>query len=396
MVILSLTFYIFYKDVKSVNKNILNISILFRAIDKSVLFVGTILIIISFLILSEILFNSYYYKSSLLPFTILPNFLSSLIFGIFSLKFFQWYKNNRESYVVLLFGLAFIIFCFSNIFVSVGDAYLISTHKSELIDPSTEVTYYDFEEGSFFNVYFDLYAFLDLGMFFCFYLGSILMLYPYSRKIGRTKFWLLMLIPLISQLFTLVDSFNIMDTDTDENLFYFYLVSIWEQALVGFLFGFVFWKISKQIDEDNPIRKYLRMVGLGFILFYISNQSSVFLSSYPPFGLLCLTMLTISAYFVVTGLYSSAISISQNLNLRKSIKKISLNDANFLSSIGKGEMEGTVKKTVSNLKNIINEQEKEMEEKTGIETQLSTNEMEDYLQQVVEETLKIRNKKKSN
>ncbi len=365
-----------------------------QVIDKSVLINGAILVGLCFVTLFNILLFSFYHKSFLVLFTILANFESSIIFGVFSYKFLHWYKNDRHSYVVLLFTLGFGILFFNNIFAGLGDSYQIMTHKSELVDKFTEIKFYDFEEGSFFNLYYDVYSYLENSMFILFYIATIKMLYSFANKFGKIKFWIIMMLPLIGQLSTSLDSFNLIQADTDKNLFYYYIAISVISATVGILFAFVFWKIAKQMGTDNPLAKYLKIVAFGFVLFYFTNQVSVFVITYPPFGILNLTLLPIATYLVGIGIYSSAISISQNLNLRKSLKKLSLNDANFLSSIGKGEMESTVKKTVDDLKRLVSEQEKEMEEKTGIETQLSTNEMEDYLKQVLEETLKIRNNKK--
>lgn len=396
MVMLSLSFYYFYKKILVVNKEILKTNRLMKIIDKSVLISGAILVGLSFVTLVNILFFSYYHKSTLVLFTILANFESSVIFGVFSFKFLQWFKNDRHSYVVLLFTLAFGILFFNNIFAGLGDSYQIITHKSEIVDASTEIKFYDFEEGSFFNLFYDVYSYLENSMFIFFYIATIKMLYSFVNKFGKIKFWVIMVLPLVGQLSTSLDSFNIIQADTDASLFFYYIAMSVISAVVGILFAFVFWKIAKQIGEDNPIGNYLKIVAFGFVLFYFTNQVSVFVITYPPFGILNLTLLPIATYLVGIGLYSSAISISQNLNLRKSLKKLTLSDANFLSSIGKGEMENTVKQTVDDLKKVVNEQEKEMEEKSGIETQLSTTEMEDYLQQVLEETLKMRNKKKSS
>lgn len=55
-------------------------------------------------------------------------------------------------------------------------------------------------------------------------------------------------------------------------------------------------------------------------------------------------------------------------------------------------METEVKRAVGELKDVADEHEKELAEKTGIETPIAENEVEDYLKQVIEEVSKARKK----
>jgi len=55
-------------------------------------------------------------------------------------------------------------------------------------------------------------------------------------------------------------------------------------------------------------------------------------------------------------------------------------------------METEVKRAVGELKDVADVHEKELAEKTGIETPIAENEVEDYLKQVIEEVSKARKK----
>jgi hypothetical protein len=63
----------------------------------------------------------------------------------------------------------------------------------------------------------------------------------------------------------------------------------------------------------------------GFILFYISNQagSSLFQLGgvYPPIGLPTIAVIGFSSYLMLVGIYSSAISVTQDSKLRRVISK---------------------------------------------------------------------------
>ena len=53
---------------------------------------------------------------------------------------------------------------------------------------------------------------------------------------------------------------------------------------------------------------------------------------------------------VILGLYSTAISISQDIRLRKHIKNLALSDSGFLSTIGEAQIEKSVQAKASDLK----------------------------------------------
>jgi hypothetical protein len=71
-------------------------------------------------------------------------------------------------------------------------------------------------------------------------------------------------------------------------------------------------------------------------------------SPYPHFGLATLTVLNISAYLMLLGIYNSATLVSANNNLRKSIRKHAL-ESKLLHLIGQAEMEKEVQKTVKEI-----------------------------------------------
>jgi len=105
-----------------------------------------------------------------------------------------------------------------------------------------------------------------------------------------------------------------------------------------------------------------------------------------------LSLLPLTSYFVLFGLYSSALSLSQDITLRNHLRSMARSDNNLLSSIGTAQMETEVKRAVGELKDVADEHEKELAKQTGIENPIAENEVEDYLRQVVEEVSKARKK----
>jgi hypothetical protein len=159
----------------------------------------------------------------------------------------------------------------------------------------------------------------------------------------------------------------------------------------GVLFAFSFWYISRGLPE-TPVKTFLKITAFGFILLYLSNHVDVNQAAYPPYGINSLSLLPLSSYFVLFGLYASGLSLSQDITLRQHLRSMAKNDNNLLSSIGTAQMESEVNRAIGELKEVADEQEKELAEKTGIETPVPENEIEDYLKQVIEEVAKTRKK----
>ena len=82
--------------------------------------------------------------------------------------------------------------------------------------------------------------------------------------------------------------------------------------------------------------------------------------------------------------------MSQNMNVRQTIRRIALSETNLLNSIGSAEMDSEIHGVVVKMKDTIQNEEKDLAEKTGIETNVSGEEMEDYMKTVMEEVARAR------
>jgi hypothetical protein len=318
------------------------------------------------------------------------NFFTAILLALFALRFASWYKSNKNNLGILLYALGFLILAMSEVVAGVGSAYLLS-QKDQVITPSSKVQFANFPEGSFLNIFFSYYSYVDYSSFLLTLIASALLLYHYSKKTKRPKIILIMALPIFGYTATILDALNIYDTDTNPNLFYYYIFQSLASVSGGVLFAFSFWFISKRLP-DTSVKTFLKITAFGFILLYLSNHVDVNTATYPPYGINSLSLLPLSSYFVLFGLYSSALSLSQDITLRQHLRSMARNDENLLSSIGTAQMESEVKRAVGELKDVADVHEKELAEKTGIETPIAENEVEDYLKQVIEEVSKARKK----
>ena len=349
-----------------------------------VLAANVILVIIQILIISQ------YSTLSLTFVAYVSNFLTAILLATFAIRFVSWYSNKKNSLGILLFALAFLILAVSEVVAGIGSAYLLS-QKDQVITPASKIEFRNFPEGSFLNIFFSYYSYVDYASFLLTLIASALLLYHYSKKAKRRKIILIIALPIFSYTATILDSLNIYDTDTNPNLFSYYIFQSLASISGGVLFAFSFWYISRGLPE-TPVKTFLKITAFGFILLYLSNHIDVNQASYPPYGINSLSLLPLSSYLVLFGLYASGLSLSQDITLRQHLRSMAKNDNNLLSSIGTAQMETEVKRAVGELKDVADEQEKELADKTGIESPVPESEIEDYLKQVIEEVAKTRKK----
>jgi hypothetical protein len=154
------------------------------------------------------------------------------------------------------------------------------------------------------------------------------------------------------------------------------------------IFDWAFFAIAKRLRISGIKMDYITISAFGFILLFIANQILLLSSaSYPPFGLAAVIFLGLSCYMVLIGIYSSAISISQNAKLRNAIKKLIEKKSNLLDSIGATQMSQFLEKEIFAIYNNVTE---ELNNKSGITPSLSSIEARNYCDEVIEEIEKSR------
>jgi len=283
------------------------------------------------------------------------------LMGIFAQIFFSWYRWNRYSIAVLLYGLSFaVIVINSSIFLG-GSLYRF-IEKPLHISPYSKVVFPVLEEGSFRHKLAEAYHFSDIAAFLLKWIATVFLLHHYSQKIGKIKYWLLVSLPLVYFLGTFVDDFHIYKPHSDEEKFYWYLYASLNSTAGGILFGIGFMLGAKHFPERSSIKDYMMISGVGFILFFSAGQSTLNVTPYPPYGIATMSFFGLSSYLILIGLYCSAISVSEDIELREHIKKSAQREARFLEGIGTAHME---KELIKRIIVKAKEEQKELTAESG-------------------------------
>jgi hypothetical protein len=151
----------------------------------------------------------------------------------------------------------------------------------------------------------------------------------------------------------------------------------------GIIFGIAFWTMARKISKDNLVRSYVIICACGFMLLFTSNQAVILtFAFYPPFGLATVSFVGISSYMILVGIYYSALSVSQDTEIRREIRRLAIKESKLLDIMGMAQMENEIRRRVLQ---IITSNKSIMEEDAGIDSSLSEAEIAQHLETVLTE-----------
>ena len=347
-----------------------------------------IIIALLLLILVEIEISNQYHTIILLIQILLSLFLSAGVSSLLVFRFLLWIKNKRD-YLIIAYAAVAILISINSISIALFMS-LEMQGKPQAIQPSVFWT-------NFQLVNYDLHQFQSNVLFASFvalWIASTLLLRRQRKKWGAIKFYIVISGPLLYYLGVVqVIISNILMQYHILNAVDIYSLNVVNSILTkpvgGILFGVAFWMVARSLS-DTKISDYMKLSAIGIMLLSISNQdASIYLLPYPPFGLPTITFMGLSSYLLFIGIYYSSISISMNAQLRKTIESSVEEQFKFVSKIGTSQMENEIQNRV---KEMTRRSAKMLEESSGIQTQLKSEDIEEYIGLVIQERQKLLSK----
>jgi hypothetical protein len=306
-------------------------------------------VIILLIIISEMLIFHNYDKLSSLLVVYFSHLWSSFILGLLSLRFIQWYRISK-SFSLLIYGVVFGFIIFITIitlpllteqFINQPQS-IYPRHYSGLIAavivPSRDIAFI-YGLG---NYVLPLLIILS-------WILTVLLLKTYIGKIGKKKFWLIVSIPLLYQLFSFVvrDSNLVTDPALVEIVYsqqFQFLFAISYQVS-GSFFAIALLGVARKMKQKG-MKNYLITSSIGIICLFSSVQPGMpFYAAYPPFGLVTLLFLGLSSYLLLIGILGCAANVSRDNELRREIYK-GLIESDTFKNIGMAEMQLEMEKKV--------------------------------------------------
>ena len=167
------------------------------------------------------------------------------------------------------------------------------------------------------------------------WIGAVLFLRPYVKSFGRIKFWVIMVTPMVYYLIIFpLETLGILTYEDPETAIRNILIFTLAAAFTGIIFGYAFLSVARTLRLGSSVRNH------------IAGSASVNQAAYQPYGLVSIAFIGLSCYMIYSGLYLSAVSVSQDMSLRKSIRESVIEQSKLLHNIGTAEIEKRVEKQV--------------------------------------------------
>lgn len=318
-------------------------------------------------VLIQLITTQQYSTISLTIVTTVTYGLTIGLMGIFAIIFFSWYKSNRNSIVILIYGLSFAAVVIASAIFLTGSLYRLMEKPTYI--SSEDVAPAKSKPGSLLYYLAKMYHYADIVSFLLKWVATALLLYHYSQKMGRTKYWMLISLPLVYFSGTYLDDYHLYEPQTEVDHLYWDLYTSLNSTAGGILFYVGFVVAARHFHKNMTVRDYLIMCGFGFLLFFSAGQSTLANTLYPPFGLATMSLYGLSTYMILLALYSCAISVSEDIELRKSIKKSTLRESKFLESMSTAQMEKDLTRRI--VLQAREEQKERIQKSAGIKSSLT-------------------------
>jgi hypothetical protein len=302
-----------------------------------------------------------------------------VMFSLLAKAFFSWY-GSKKNLMILIFALSMIAYVVNG---SLGlYNQLDELSKRNLVIKTGDVAVFSESPSSVDTVY----QIASSVSYVLTWIATVMLLRPYIEKFGKVRFWIMMGAPMIYYLIEFpLFSLGFFTPSEDSNAMTNILIFSLSAVFAGILFGVAFLSIARTLKFGTAARNYMIIAAYGFVLFYIAGSAWTSQAAYPPYGLISVSFTGLSCYLIYNGLYFSAVSISQDMTLRQSIKKSVMEQSKLLHNIGTAEMENEIQKQLLPAARKVSES---MSDKTGIETSLDENDIKSYMQVVLKELRK--------
>lgn len=313
----------------------------FHSISNIVRIVQYLLIGIMIIVVLQIVLSSQYFSSLLSAATAISYGLATYLMTWLAYRFFRWYVKKR-SLVLLIYGLAAAAFA-----VNAADSIILNdvdiSRKAAMITPNLDVTFetnFELPNPMFFVT--TVQATSLIAYFALTWGGTVLLLHHNIKRIGRLKFWALVIPPILFMLGSYVATYQTINPPPEiDTPFLPLIIAVSCVIAASVFFGLGFFSVARSLQ--GYLRNYMLITGCGFILLFNAAMAPLLQAGYPPFGLVSVSFIGLTSFMVVTGLYRSAVSIAEDVSLRRSVRK-SMEKLGLLDSMGQSQVTEQIEK----------------------------------------------------
>lgn len=293
----------------------------------------------------------------------------------------KWFKSRRN-YIVLLYIITFSLVS-TNIVVAL-------TFYEQILSRSAASQVRAYPIASYVVVFYSTpseeslstaYNMIFILSFLVMWIATMALLNQYKYRIGKVRYYALTTIPLIYFLFPFHSYFAnllspfVIDSPIAISMIYSIFFSATKQV-GAVLFSLSFLIASSVVPKEN-VRRSLLISCIGITILFSSVEiTPLNYKVLPPYGLITESFIPIGAFLLLVGIFTSAVNVSQDAELRRDFRKSVLGQLNVLRSIGITQME---KQLMKNFKSA--------EKRTASQETTEESYPEDDVKQIVHEVL---------
>jgi len=294
------------------------------------------------------------YNSSLTLLILFTSFVPSVLFILLLVVLLvRWFRSSKN-FMIIAYAISFSIVCIylvlSIVYVNVQYTSTSEWIKAKSLH-STLVNSSVSDLSFSFGVTLDA---LSLLSFVFVWIATVALLRQYRNKIGRTRFWVIIMIPLIYFLFpfeTYFANFSeamLSGSPVIFSVIYILLFSATKQV-GGILFSIVFLTAATKIKQPN-LQNSLKIAAIGIAIVFSSLEiNSLLYAAYPPYGVLTIMLMPLGSYSLFMGLFASARLASEDKKLRREFFQSAEKQLAFLQTLGKVQMEKELEKSLKSI-----------------------------------------------
>jgi len=294
------------------------------------------------------------YNSSLTLLILFSSFVPSALFILLLVVLLvRWFRSSKNFMIIayaISFSFVFIYLVLSIVYVNVQYTSTSEWIKAKSLH-SILVNSYVSDLSFSFGVTLDA---LSLLSFVFVWIATVVLLRQYRNRIGRTKFWVIITIPLIYFLFpfeTYFANFSeamLSGSPVIFSVIYILLFSATKQV-GGILFSIVFLTAATKIKQPH-LQNSLKIAAIGIAVVFSSIEiNSLLYAAYPPYGVLTIMLMPLGSYCLFIGLFASARLASQDKKLRREFFQSTEKQLAFLQTLGKVQMERELEKSLKSI-----------------------------------------------
>jgi len=362
------------------------------------IFLYALLVVFGAIIVEMVLFSQY--STFLLILLLVISAVAILFLGFRTYKFLSWFNssaNKRHYIMILAFAVSSMLLCISTTVAITLDIKQLVVSRPPSIDPNYPASNsMAHRQLTSMELIIHLYGFLVpqvTAIAIAEIVGVAFFLRYFKDQIGSARFWTIIILPPVLFLTGVFGPQFLKSTGSymvymESQFLIFRVIGTAGWVAADFVIAYAFILVAKTLGRQVTssrikIINYLIIAAVATILISPTTNNWITNNSYPPFGAIQRAFLVLASFLFSLGIYSVALSVAQDAELRQLARKY-VKEYALLDTLGNAQENAEI---MRKLVKLIHQHADAMEKETAVESpMLDDNEVRHYIDLVITET----------